>query len=402
MTPTPALQSHAPLPRNLPIDMMRALTMLLMVTVNDFWTVGGIPHFLEHTGTMEDGMGLSDVVFPMFLFVMGMSIPYAVENRLRKGDGADSTLRHIILRSFALVVMGVFTVNQEGGVVPLLGYGKQVWRVLMVAGFFLVWNGYKEGFRWRKLLMGVGVALLLFLAVTFRGNDGALMRSSWWGILGLIGWAYLFCATAYVLCRRKPLILAIVYAALIAVNILTTPMRGEAGTIIPRGNIVSDFAGALNLGNASSAIMAMGGVLCSIAYMTLRNGKVDEGKRILVAMCTAATALGAGLLAHQWWITSKNIGTLPWCMYVTALSIGIYGLLCVLEARGFTRFYRAIEPAGTATLTVYMMPYLYYVLPLSTPGWIYGGLGIVKCLLFAMLCIWTTWLLGRAGIKLKI
>jgi predicted acyltransferase len=58
--------------RNAAIDVFRGLVMLLMVFVNDFWTVHAVPHWLEHFGTFEDGMGLSDIVFPMFLFAMGM------------------------------------------------------------------------------------------------------------------------------------------------------------------------------------------------------------------------------------------------------------------------------------------------------------------------------------------
>ena len=38
--------------RNGAIDMFRGLTMFLMVFVNDFWTVEGVPHFLEHTETL--------------------------------------------------------------------------------------------------------------------------------------------------------------------------------------------------------------------------------------------------------------------------------------------------------------------------------------------------------------
>ena len=64
--------------RNTSIDILRGLTMLLMVFVNDLWSVGGVPHFLEHFEVFEDGMGVADIVFPMFLFAMGMSIPYAM------------------------------------------------------------------------------------------------------------------------------------------------------------------------------------------------------------------------------------------------------------------------------------------------------------------------------------
>ena len=51
--------------RNLSIDMFRGITMLLMVFVNEFWKVLNVPHFLEHFATLEDGMGLADIVFPM-------------------------------------------------------------------------------------------------------------------------------------------------------------------------------------------------------------------------------------------------------------------------------------------------------------------------------------------------
>ena len=71
--------------RNGAIDMLRGLVMFLMVAVNDFWTVLDVPHSLEHFATYEDGMGLSDIVFPMFLFAMGLSVPYAIERRHARG-----------------------------------------------------------------------------------------------------------------------------------------------------------------------------------------------------------------------------------------------------------------------------------------------------------------------------
>ena len=51
--------------RNGAIDMLRGLTMFLMIFVNDLWTVGDVPHWLEHAGTHEDAMGLADIVFPL-------------------------------------------------------------------------------------------------------------------------------------------------------------------------------------------------------------------------------------------------------------------------------------------------------------------------------------------------
>ena len=71
--------------RNLAIDMLRALTMFTMIFVNDFWKVHDVPHWLEHATYGEDFMGLADIVFPCFLFAVGMSIPYALEGRYSKG-----------------------------------------------------------------------------------------------------------------------------------------------------------------------------------------------------------------------------------------------------------------------------------------------------------------------------
>ena len=389
--------------RNGAIDMLRGMTMFLMVAVNEFWTVHNVPHWLCHTETYEDGMGLSDIVFPMFLFAMGMSIPYAVERRYAKGLSGESTLGHIISRSFALLVMGVFTVNGGSNFAPVWGYGRVLYYALMLAGFFLIWNQYPKGFRWKKGLVALGAACLVFLALTYRTKDGGLMHASWWGILGLIGWAYLFCATLYLFCRKKTAALPMVYLALVAVNMLSTPLR-DGSTLIASDNIICNFASALHVDNASSALMAMGGMLLSLCDLRLRSRPALQ--RVALAAAVAVALLALGMLSHRWWIVSKNIGTLPWCLYVSALSVAVYTLLRVLEERGLTHWFAPFRPAGTATLTVYMMPYVFLALWIavspSIPEWLSGWVGVLKCALFSLLCIWMAQLAVKMGIKLKI
>ena len=163
--------------------MFRGLTMVLMVFVNDFWTVFNVPHALEHFATWEDGMGLSDIVFPMFLFAMGMSIPYALERRVEQGTSISGILGHVLGRTLALLVMGAFIYNCES-VTP--AGNKGVYILLMLLGFFLVWNKYPADFKASRFLKAAGVLLLAGLALTFRSVDGALFRAGWWGILGQI------------------------------------------------------------------------------------------------------------------------------------------------------------------------------------------------------------------------
>ena len=389
--------------RNGAIDMLRGLTMFLMVFVNDLWSVEGVPHFLEHTATQEDGMGLADVVFPMFLFAMGMSIPYAIERRFAKGIPGEKILGHILSRTFALLVMGVFLVNANGHMAPFLGCGAWLFSLLAIIGFFLVWNAYPEGFKAGKWLRWVGIGLLIFLAVTYRTQKGGYLSARWWGILGMIGWAYLFAATAWLLCRKRPGILSVLWLGLIGLNMLVTPMR-DGETMLDTHNIINDFARALHLDNGASAMMALGGVL--VAVMDRNFSREAIGRRLLYTLLAAGTIFCLATATHEDWIISKNIGTLPWCLYVTALSMVLYTILRLLEEKGWTGWFKPFGPAGTATLTVYLLPDVYYAvaeaLGISSPDWLVAPLGLLKCVLFAFLCIGTAWALGKANIKLKI
>src|SRR4051812_7634881 len=93
------------------IDILRALTMMLMIFVNDLWSLHDIPVWLEHVERGVDGIGLADVVFPAFLFIVGLSLPFAIDGRRRKGDTTRELIVHVLGRSIALLVMGVFLVN---------------------------------------------------------------------------------------------------------------------------------------------------------------------------------------------------------------------------------------------------------------------------------------------------
>ena len=389
--------------RNGAIDMLRGLTMFLMVFVNDLWTVGNVPAWIKHTQAMQDGMGLSDIVFPMFLFAVGLSIPYALELRFAKGQSGEGILGHVISRTLALLLMGVFIVNSEGSIAPLGGYGKGLYWVLMVIGFFLVWNQYPKDFKLRKWLQVLGIVILAFLAITFRDGEGGYFKSSWWGILGLIGWSYLFCAVAWMLSRKKPWFIAILWLTVAVLNMLTTGLR-DGSHLIDGENFISDFAGAINIDNGSSVLMVLGGMLTTLFGRGLSEKK--NSVRIGIGVGAAIVLALLGWATHKFWITSKIIGTLPWCLYVSAISVAAYTLLRCLENRNWTGWFKPLSPAGTATLTVYMMPYLFYALWVTfspaMPAWLGGGIGLLKCALFSMLCIAAAWLLGKAGLKLKI
>ena len=99
--------------RLLSIDVFRAINMFFMIFVNDLSGVRDVPAWIDHVKDNEDGMHFADSIFPLFLFIAGLSIPLAIGRRLDKGDSFGKIAGYILLRSFALIAMGFFHANME-------------------------------------------------------------------------------------------------------------------------------------------------------------------------------------------------------------------------------------------------------------------------------------------------
>jgi heparan-alpha-glucosaminide N-acetyltransferase len=129
--------------RILSIDALRGITILVMIFVNELAGVQGIPIWMKHMPADADAMTFVDMVFPAFLFIVGMSIPFAINNRLSKGDNMWQLQLHILVRTIGLLVLGVFMVNAEGGYnEQAMGMPIALWSLLFYAGVILVWNVY--------------------------------------------------------------------------------------------------------------------------------------------------------------------------------------------------------------------------------------------------------------------
>ena len=381
------------------IDILRALTMLLMIFVNDLWSLTDIPEWLGHKAASEDGMGLADVVFPAFLLIVGLSIPHAIRARLKRGDSKLLLVRHIIERTLALLIMGVFMVNLENINAENLLFSRSLWQILMTLAFFLIWNVYGERVMGRFspwLLKGLGWAILIFLAITYSGGgegEEQWMRFHWWGILGLIGWGYLVAALAYLLLGNRPGWLVLVLLVLILLNI-------------------NEFKTSFNLTlklvvSASNHALVMGGVVLTSVMIRL---KEQDKMQLLVPFLLgfAAILMLFGFLTRPVWGISKIMATPSWtaiCAGITVITFA--GMYLLADKAGKFRWANIIEPAGSMTLTCYLVPYFVYafrnILSISLPESLTtGGIGILKSILFALLIIQLTGLLGRIKIKLKI
>ena len=400
--------------RNLAIDMLRALTMTLMIFVNDFWKVHDVPQWMEHAKHGVDFMGLSDFVYPAFLFCVGMSVPYAIEHRYRKGYSGESTMGHILLRVLSLLIMGAFLGNSEARLAPdFTLYRIGTYWLVAVASFFLVWNAYpKNPSRRQSILFTclkiIGGLCLLFLAVTYRKPDGRVFDTSF-SILGGIAWTYLVAAVVYFFCRDNLRKIIPIWVAVLAVCVLTQRMRPEMGDVailnFPRPNFLEGMLRVLHIGNGGAVFLALSGLLVSV--VTEKIAHLPQGKRILIGLGTALAAFLLGVFTRRFWIAAKLGLTLPCCLFVSAIAIAVYTLLRFLNSKGLSGWFAVIRPAGTATLTTYMIPYVFYgcadITGIVLPDWLtHRPLALVNCFCFALICIAIVGLLQKLHLKLKV
>ena len=87
----------------------------------------------------------------------------AIDSRL-KCASMGSVLGHVLLRSFALIVMGLFLLNRHQGE-P--GIASNYMLMLSVAGFFLVWTDYPPTHQRLFRLMRI-TRLLVFCGIKIK------------------------------------------------------------------------------------------------------------------------------------------------------------------------------------------------------------------------------------------
>ena len=384
------------------LDVFRALTMFLMLFVNDLPGLKEIPHWLLHATRNEDMLGFSDTIFPAFLFAMGMAVPYAIQSRMRRGDKARHICLHIFWRTVALVAMGVYTVNRDTLDATATGMSNPAFSTLMVIGFFLIWSVYPKASGWKRHLFSgmkiAGIAILLYLFHIYIGKNGAAFAPQWWGILGLIGWTYLVCSVIFLLSRGKLIYNAIALFLLVSLSVLSSSGVFSAWPwvrYIPGGATLHAFG--------------MAG-LCAGLIMQAYVDKAKPQRFLICSVLIGIAMLAGGIVSHQFWIISKLQSTPTWFFYCTAIFFPLFAFVYWLtDVKEKARWFDIIKPAGTVTLTCYIIPYIWYwhsvrdLLNIPYPEWMLTGIpGLIQSLIYSLSVVGIAWLLMKAKIRLKI
>src|SRR5436190_23735920 len=124
--------------RVLSLDVYRGLVIVVMTFVNYLSPVKEIPAWAKHWPENLEGFTFVDVVFPAFLFIVGVAIPFALQRRLDRGDSVAALVGKILMRSAALVFLGVLSVNAHE-YAPEAMLPKALWIFLTMFCAVAVW-----------------------------------------------------------------------------------------------------------------------------------------------------------------------------------------------------------------------------------------------------------------------
>jgi predicted acyltransferase len=301
--------------RFLAIDVMRGLTLALMIVVN--LQIGEGKSYAQLLHAQWDGLTLTDLVFPTFMFVVGTSLSFTLEKYQRLGDAAF--LRKVLTRTALIFLCGYllywfpfFRVDPAGHLVLRPISHTRIFGVL------------------QRIALGYGAAALI---VHYGKRTGAIA----FGIVALLGYWWLMHAFGdYSL------------AANAAIK-LDKLVLGEAHMYHGEG-VAFDPEGILS--TLPAIVNVLAGYLAG--YFVREHG---ANGRTIARLLLAGTA--CVLLALCWntvFPINKKLWTSSYVLCTVGIDLGVLAALIYLvpqeQKRGWTYFF---EVFGRNTLVIYLL-----------------------------------------------
>jgi predicted acyltransferase len=402
------------------LDAFRGFDILTMVFVNFIAGMTGIPFFLQHAPSTMDAFTLTDIVFPGFLFIVGVSIPLALTKRRKMGESIPRLLGHVLVRTLALLFLGAIEVNGRRFSAADTGLSKPLWYFLAFTAVFVLWTaaprdaggGRKKA---RLALRIAAAALIVFLVVIFRGKGGdgvvTWLEHSWWGILGMIGWTYLAGCLLYLAGKGDRTVLA---GAVGFMTILYIGGRhGALEFLGPVNRLLEHGVGSIF---GSHAAIVTAGMLAGTIF--LPGSDLREPKqRLRFLSVLGIVLLTAGYVLRPLHGFSKNAGTESWALATAGICCLVFTLFyMILDVLKLGRAVSFLGPAGRNPLAAYLLPELLGNALVLLGGLIHfdlwgavwpfaeeGGIaGMLNAAVLTAFVLFLTTLLTRARIILKL
>ena len=295
--------------RLLSIDALRGLTIAGMILVNDPGNWDAVYPPLEHAEW--NGWTPTDLVFPFFLFLVGVAMVFSFASRQQKGSTRRELLRHTVRRSL--------------------------------------------------YIYGIGLALHLYPFTLRRIEHVRVM-----GVLGRIALCYLVASLIYLYVSKRVRI-AIVVSLLVGYWLILryASVPGfPTGDMTPFGNVAAYFDRLILGTHLWKPMWDPEGLLSSLPAIgtALLGTLCGEWLRAPRSEMTRVVGLlGAGLLGvilgefiHPYFPINKNLWTSTFVIVTAGMAcIFLAVLYWIIDVRGFRRWVMPLEVFGANAILAY-------------------------------------------------
>jgi predicted acyltransferase len=186
--------------RLISLDIFRGVTIGAMIVVNNLRTWSDSPRFRQLIHAEWHGCTLADLIFPFFIFIVGVTAVFSLNRRIKTGENRRQLYGHILTRTGVLFFLGLVTGSWFlvgwlfQAICPPAETQKSIWAIFLSppadtnVWFFSLANLRIMGILQRLALVYLAVSILL---IHTRWRTQALIAGGllllYWGLMSLPG-----------------------------------------------------------------------------------------------------------------------------------------------------------------------------------------------------------------------
>lgn len=171
------------------LDVLRGLDMLLLTVVGPFFFAYNkafhlSPEFMRQFGHAWGGFTLWDIIMPLFIFISGAAVPFAMDRRKKNGKARWGYWWHVLVRIVFLWILGMAT---QGRLLQMISLKINPFNNTLqaIACAYLVCAAvYLIRWRWARaaipVILAAGYAIWLHTGGDYSMNGNAAIRFDRW------------------------------------------------------------------------------------------------------------------------------------------------------------------------------------------------------------------------------
>lgn len=317
------------------LDVFRGMTIAGMLLVNNPGTWSSIYPPLEHAPW--NGWTPTDVIFPFFLFIVGITTEISLSGRRARGDNESAILRQILKRGALIYLFGLllswfpfFTYTHIAELPDATFFDRVVHRV--------------EHLRIMGVLQRIGVAYLLGALLTLRTSLRqqfgilAALLFGYWALMTLVPVPDTGVAGRFVLDQPDKLLSAWLDRTVLGLNHLWSGSK----TWDPEGLLSTIPAiGTMMLGTFAGKWIARRGV--------------ELNARIAGLFAVGAITMMLGLIWNWWFPINKSLWTSSYVLFTGGMAAVVLATcLWIIDVRGYRSWTRPFVVYGLNPMLAFL------------------------------------------------